>query len=112
MFILGFSHCRRLQYGVSCISGIKIPTEQGEGCMENIGRGIKEYIIIVDGRSGTQDRTMTETEPGTSVDSKCQQGSERLGRLLVCSDTQPSSSLFVLHSSSFISLGMCVFAAF
>lgn len=80
--------------------------------MGNIGRGSKEYIITVDLRRCTQDRTMAETEPGTSVDSKCQQGSERLGKLLVCSDTQLPSSLFILHSSSFISLGMCVFAAF
>lgn len=72
----------------------------------------KEYIITVDLRSGTQDRTRAEIEPGISVDSKCQQGNERLGRPLVCSDTQPPSSLFILHSGSFISLGMCVFAAF
>lgn len=80
--------------------------------MENIGRESKEYIITVDLRSGTQDRTRAEIEPGISVDSKCQQGNERLGRLPVCSDTQPPSSLFILHSGSFISLGTWVFAAF
>lgn len=80
--------------------------------MENIGRKSKEYIITVDLRSGTQDRTMAENEPGISVDSKGQQGSERLGILIVCSDTQPPSSPFILYSSSFISLVMRVFAAF
>lgn len=80
--------------------------------MEDIGKESKKHIITVDLRSGTQDRTMAETEPGISVDSKCQQGSERLGRLLVCSDIHPPSSLLILHSSSFVSLGMCVYAAF
>lgn len=109
MFILGFSHVHRLQDGISCIAGIKLPTEQEEGCIENIGRECKEYIITVDLRSGTQDRTRADIEPGISVDSKCQQGSERSGRLFSlpppCSFSTPAHSsvwgcVFLLHSKS------------